>query len=74
MPNAVIDAASKHAIDSITRVTWVEPAPKKIGVNALAPRGATVTEGIARAALMLASDHSAWVNGERIAPSCGQRA
>lgn len=101
MPNSVIYAASKSAVDSITRVTSVELAPKNIRVNTLAP-GATITEGIAalgwpqeavkaiiatipfgrpgqpediaRAALLLASDDSAWVTGERITASGGQRA
>ena len=101
MPNSVIYAASKSAVDAITRVTSVELAPKKIRVNTLAP-GATITEGIAalgwpeeavkaiistipfgrpgqpediaRAALLLASDDSAWVTGERITASGGQRA
>ena len=101
MPGSVIYAASKSAVDSITRVTSVELASKKIRVNTLAP-GATLTEGIAalgwpeeavksiiatipfgrpgqpddiaRAALLLASDDSAWVTGERITASGGQRA
>lgn len=101
MPNSVIYAASKSAVDSITRVASVELAPKKIRVNTLAP-GATLTEGIAglgwpqetvkaivatipfgrpgqpediaRAALLLASDDSARVTGERITASGGQRA
>lgn len=101
MPNSVIYAASKSAVDAITRVTSVELASKKIRVNSIAP-GATITEGIAklgwpeetvnaivatipfgrpgqpediaRAALMLASDDSAWVTGERITVSGGQRA
>jgi 3-oxoacyl-[acyl-carrier protein] reductase len=46
MPNSVIYAASKSAVDAITRVTSIELAPKKIRVNSLAP-GATLTEGIA---------------------------
>lgn len=101
MPNSVIYAASKSAVDSITRVTAIELAPKNIRVNTLAP-GGTITEGIAalgwseetvkaivatipfgrpgqpqdiaRVALFLASDDSAWVTGERITASGGQRA
>jgi 3-oxoacyl-[acyl-carrier protein] reductase len=101
MPNSMIYAASKSAVDAVTRVTSIELAPKKIRVNSIAP-GATITEGIAalgwpqeaidamvatipfgrpgtpediaRVALFLASDDSAWVTGERITTSGGQRA
>jgi 3-oxoacyl-[acyl-carrier protein] reductase len=101
MPNSAVYAASKSAVDAITRVTAIELAPRKIRVNTLAP-GATLTEGIAalgwpedtvksvvasipfgrpgqpediaRVALFLASDDSAWVTGERITASGGQRA
>jgi 3-oxoacyl-[acyl-carrier protein] reductase len=100
MPNSVVYAASVSAVDSITRVTSVELAPKQIRVNSIAP-GPTLTEGIAalgwpeetvkamvstipfgrpgqpediaRVALFLADD-SAWVTGERITVSGGQRA
>lgn len=101
MPNSAIYAASKSAVDAVTRVTSIELAAKKIRVNSIAP-GATLTEGIAalgwpqeavdaviasipfgrpgqpediaRVARFLASDDSAWVTGERITASGGQRA
>ena len=37
MPNSVIYAASKSAVDAVTRVTSIELAPRKIRVNTLAP-------------------------------------
>ena len=46
MPNAVVYASTKSAVDSITRVLALELAPKKIRVNAVAP-GMTATEGAA---------------------------
>lgn len=101
MPHSAVYAASKSAVDAITRVTSVELAPRKIRVNSIAP-GATITEGIAalgwpkeavdaviasipfgrpgqpediaRVAQFLASDDSAWITGERITASGGQRA
>ncbi|HEY1396767.1 glucose 1-dehydrogenase [Roseateles sp.] len=100
MPNSAVYAASKSAVDAVTRVTSVELAPKKIRVNSIAP-GTTITEGIAaldlpkeavdaliatiplgrpgqpediaRVAQFLASDDSAWVTGERLTASGGQR-
>ena len=58
MPNSVIYAASKSAVDSVTRVTSVELAPKKIRVNSIAP-GATITEGIAAMSAMAKATASA---------------
>jgi 3-oxoacyl-[acyl-carrier protein] reductase len=101
IPNSAIYAASKSAVDAVTRVLAAELAGKKIRVNSIAP-GATLTEGfasmgggsddlqkymlaqipmgrlgqpddIARVALFLASDEAAWVTGERITVSGGQR-
>ncbi|RZI61176.1 MAG: glucose 1-dehydrogenase [Rubrivivax sp.] len=100
MPNSAIYAASKSAVDAVTRVTSMELAPMNIRVNTLAP-GTTITEGIAalglpkeavdaliatiplgrpgqpediaRVAQFLASDDAAWVTGERITASGGQR-
>jgi 3-oxoacyl-[acyl-carrier protein] reductase len=45
MPNSVVYAASKSAVDSITRTLALDLSPKKIRVNTLAP-GATATEGL----------------------------
>ncbi len=44
VPNSVVYASSKAAVDTITRALALELAPKKIRVNAIAP-GATETEG-----------------------------
>ncbi len=46
LPTSGVYAASKSAVDALTRVFAVEMAPKKIRVNAVAP-GATETEGAA---------------------------
>ena len=46
IPTSGVYAASKSAVDSLTRVFAAELAPKKIRVNAVAP-GATATEGAA---------------------------
>ena len=45
-PAMVVYAASKAAVDSVTRILAAELAPKKIRVNTVAP-GTTETEGIA---------------------------
>ena len=42
----VVYAATKAAVDSVTRVLAAELAPKKIRVNTVAP-GSTETEGLA---------------------------
>jgi len=42
----VVYAATKAAVDAVTRVLAAELAPKKIRVNTVAP-GATETEGLA---------------------------
>jgi 3-oxoacyl-[acyl-carrier protein] reductase len=44
VPNSVVYAASKSAVDAVTRVLAAELAGRKIRVNAIAP-GATLTEG-----------------------------
>ena len=46
IPTSAVYAASKSAVDALTRVLAAELAPKKIRVNAVAP-GATATEGAA---------------------------
>ena len=99
MPNAVVYAATKSAMDTVTRNLAKELGGRRIRVNAIAP-GGVETEGthsagiigsdlekmmvngtplgrigqpddIARVAVFLASDDSAWVTGERIAASGG---
>ena len=47
MPGSVVYAATKAAVDSVTRVLAMELAPKKIRVNTVAP-GMTVTEGASK--------------------------
>ncbi len=46
IPTSAVYAASKSAVDALTRVFAAELAPRKIRVNAVAP-GATATEGAA---------------------------
>jgi 3-oxoacyl-[acyl-carrier protein] reductase len=101
VPSSVVYAATKSAVDSITRVLATELGPKNIRVNAIAP-GGVETEGthrigvvgsdfqrqmvaqtplgrfgqpddIARVAVFLASNDSAWLTGERITASGGYR-
>jgi 3-oxoacyl-[acyl-carrier protein] reductase len=99
VPNAVVYAATKSALDSITRGLAKELGARKIRVNTIAPGGVetegTVTAGIvgsdfqkdmiartplgrfgqpddiARVAVFLASEDSAWLTGERITASGG---
>lgn len=47
VPNSVVYAASKSALDSITRELAVELGPRKIRVNTIAP-GGVETEGVHR--------------------------
>jgi 3-oxoacyl-[acyl-carrier protein] reductase len=98
-PGSAIYAATKGAIDTLTRGLALELAPRKIRVNVIAP-GGVETEGahsagvigsdfetmlvagtplgrigqpddIAKVAVFLASDDSAWMTGERLAVSGG---
>jgi 3-oxoacyl-[acyl-carrier protein] reductase len=101
LANSVVYAATKSAVDSITRGLAKELGARKIRVNAIAP-GGVETEGlhrigvigsdfereviamtplgrfgqpedIARVAVFLASNDSAWLTGERISASGGWR-
>lgn len=101
MPTTAIYAATKAALDSITRTLAAELGPRNIRVNSLNP-GGTETEGfvaagakggefeaqiiagtplgrlgqpddIAKVAVFLASDASAWVTGEAIRAAGGAR-
>ncbi len=101
LPGSVVYAATKSALDSVTRVLASELGPRKIRVNTIAPGGVN-TEGtrsagvvggdfekqivsqtplgrfgqpddIARVAVFLASEDSAWLTGERITASGGFR-
>ena len=101
LPNSAVYAATKSAVESISRSLATELAPRKIRVNTIAP-GGVETEGlhevgiagtdfekqmvartalgrlgqpedIARVAVFLASNDSAWLTGERITASGGFR-
>ena len=101
LPGALVYAATKSALDSVTRVLASELGPRNIRVNTIAPGGVN-TEGtrsagvvggdfekqivsqtplgrfgqpddIARIAVFLASEDSAWLTGERITASGGFR-
>lgn len=97
---SLVYAASKSAVDTVTKAMAKELGSKKIRVNTIAP-GATATEGIAalelpaefaanmiagtplgrlgvpddiaKVAVFLASDDSAWVTGERLTVSGGYK-
>jgi 3-oxoacyl-[acyl-carrier protein] reductase len=98
-PNSVVYAATKGALDTITKVLSKEFGARNIRVNTIAPGGVD-TEGtrsigiigsefeaqmvagtplgrigqpedIARVAVFLASDESAWITGEKLAVAGG---
>jgi 3-oxoacyl-[acyl-carrier protein] reductase len=98
-PGSSVYAATKSALDTITRVLAKELGARNIRVNSIAPGGVN-TEGtismgiigseferemvrrtplgrigqpedIARVAVFLASDESAWITGQRIPVSGG---
>jgi 3-oxoacyl-[acyl-carrier protein] reductase len=98
-PNSVVYAATKGALDTITKVLSKEFGARNIRVNTIAPGGVD-TEGtrsigiigsefearmvagtplgrigqpqdIARVAVFLASDDSAWITGEKLAVAGG---
>jgi 3-oxoacyl-[acyl-carrier protein] reductase len=99
MPYASVYAATKGAVDAITRILGVELAARKIRVNTLAP-GGVETEGthtagiigsdfekqmvastplgrmgqpddIAKVAVFLAGEDSAWLTAERVVAAGG---
>ncbi len=51
VPNSVVYAATKSAVDSVTRVLAKELGPRKIRVNTIAP-GGVETEGVHRIGIM----------------------
>src|SRR5712671_4209127 len=87
-PTAAIYYGTKGAVDAITRGLAAELGPRKIRVNAIAPGGVDIEktmiagtplgrfgqpDDIARIAVFLASDDSAWLTGERLTASGGYR-
>jgi 3-oxoacyl-[acyl-carrier protein] reductase len=86
VPNSLVYAATKSAVDSITRVLSKELGARRIRVNRIGIIGSDFQkqmvaatplgrfgqpEDIARVAVFLASEDSEWVTGERITASGG---